>query len=261
MVLPLGDVEKTRIVPVATYVLIAVNVLLYLVELQLGNGFKVAFAATPREITRSEDIVKPIIHHVEPDADPIEAGQPAAQPDFAIEHGPGPWPVQLTILTALFLHASPLHLAVNMLFLWIFGDNVEEVLGTFRYLFVYVLCGVAGTLAQVAAAPDSLIPTLGASGAIAGLMGAYIVWFPRNRVRVLIFNFLTVMPAYLVIGCWILLQVIAGVGSFGQVGQAGGVAYLAHLGGALAGVVVAVIYSGRAIRVQAEAYRAAWPDR
>jgi len=145
-----------------------------------------------------------------------------------------------------------------MLFLWIFGDNVEEVLGTVRYLLVYLLCGVAGTLAQIAFAPHSLIPTLGASGAIAGLMGAYIVWFPRNRVRVLFFNFLTEMPAFLVIGAWIAIQLIQGYGSIGRLGEVGGVAYLAHLGGAVAGLLVASAYRDRAIAVQAEHYRDAW---
>ncbi len=164
----------------------------------------------------------------------------------------------LTILTAMFLHASPLHLAGNMLFLWIFGDNVEEVLGTFRYVLAYLAFGVAGSLAQIAAAPDSLIPTLGASGAIAGVMGAYIIWFPHNRVRVLFFNFLTEMPAFLVIGAWIVIQIAGGYGSIGHLGEVGGVAYLAHIGGAAAGPGRGPLVPERAIAVQAEAYRDAW---
>jgi membrane associated rhomboid family serine protease len=151
----------------------------------------------------------------------------------------------------MFLHGSPMHLAGNMLYLWIFGDNVEEVLGTARYVVVYLACGLMGTLLQVAASPNSLIPTLGASGAIAGIMGAYVVWFPHNRVRVLVFNFLTQMPAVMVIGAWILLQIWQGAGSIGRLGAVGGVAYLAHVGGAATGIFVAFLFADRARYVQA----------
>lgn len=256
MVLPLGDVEKTRIVPVATYVLIVLNVAMYLVEFDRGETFKVSYSATPYEITHEVDIDVPFKLHVEPDE--VDGLFPIRVNQTRIEQGPVPFPVALTILTAMFLHGSPLHLAGNMLFLWIFGDNVEEVLGTIRYLLAYLVCGVMGTLAQIVAAPDSLIPTLGASGAIAGVMGAYIVWFPHNRVRVLFFNFLTEMPAFLVIGAWIVLQILGGYGSIGRLGEIGGVAYLAHLGGAATGLVVGMLFRERAIAVQAEAYRDAW---
>ena len=163
------------------------------------------------------------------------------------------------MFTAMFLHGSMLHLAGNMLYLWIFGDNVEEVLGTVRYVLVYLACGLVGTVAQIAASPDSLIPTLGASGAIAGVMGAYVVWFPHNRVRVLVFRFIFEMPALIVVGGWILLQVWEGVGSLGLQNQAGGVAYLAHVGGAATGIFVAWLYDDRAqyIRARNEA-EAGW---
>jgi membrane associated rhomboid family serine protease len=259
MVLPLGDVEKTRIVPVATWLLIALNVAMYAVELDRGETFEVSYSATPYEITRSLDIDRPFQLQVEPDE--VDGLLPVGPGAKFIPQGPVPFPVSLTIVTAMFLHASTLHLAGNMLFLWIFGDNVEEVLGTFRYLICYLGFGVAGTLAQVAAAPGSLIPTLGASGAIAGVMGAYIIWFPHNRVRVLFFNFLTEMPAYLVIGAWILLQIAGGYGSIGRLGEVGGVAYLAHIGGAAAGLIVGLLFRNRAIAVQAEAYRDAWSWR
>jgi membrane associated rhomboid family serine protease len=162
-----------------------------------------------------------------------------------------PFPVWLTMFTSMFLHASPLHLAGNMLFLWIFGDNVEEVLGTARYLLVYVACGLMGTLVQIAANPDSYLPTLGASGAIAGIMGAYVVWFPHNQVRVLVFRFITVLPALVVIGLWILLQIGLGIGSVGRIGEVGGVAYLAHIGGAATGLFVGVRYRDRARDLEA----------
>ena len=124
-----------------------------------------------------------------------------------------------------------MHLIGNMLYLWIVGDNVEEVLGTVRYIIVYLACGLVGSLAQIAAGPDSMIPTLGASGAIAGIMGAYVIWFPHHQIRVLLFRFITVLPAVVVIGGWILLQVWLGAGSFHKLGESGGVAYLAHVGG------------------------------
>jgi membrane associated rhomboid family serine protease len=129
-----------------------------------------------------------------------------------------------------------------MLYLWIVGDNVEEVLGTFRYLVVYLACGLVGSLAQIAASPDSLTPTLGASGAIAGIMGAYVIWFPHNQIRVLLFRFITVLPAVIVIGGWIALQIWLGAGSFGRTGDSGGVAYLAHVGGAATGIFVAFLF-------------------
>jgi membrane associated rhomboid family serine protease len=252
MVLPLGDLEKTRIIPLATYTLIALNVVVYLVQLDKGLEFTTALAATPFEITHRVDITHPF-------ALPQPAGPERAPRPRAIPHAPAPVPVLLTLLTSLFLHGSPLHLAGNMLFLWIFGDNVEEVLGTLRYLFVYLACGVMGTLMQIAANPDAMLPTLGASGAIAGVMGAYLIWFPHNQVRVLIFRFITVLPAVLVIGLWIVLQVWLGFGSIGQLGERGGVAYLAHVGGAATGIFVAFLFRDRARQLEARNdYRDGW---
>jgi len=162
-----------------------------------------------------------------------------------------PFPIWLTLFTSMFLHGSPLHLAGNMLYLWIFGDNVEEVLGTLGYLLAYLACGLVGTLLQIAVNPDSLIPTLGASGAIAGIMGAYLVWFPHNQVRVLILRIVAQMPALYVIGAWILLQLLQGVGSVDRLGESGGVAYLAHLGGAATGILIAFLFASRARTIAA----------
>jgi membrane associated rhomboid family serine protease len=238
MVLPLGDVEKTRIVPIATYALIALNVVAYLLQLDKGADFTIAYAATPYEITRNEDLSQPFVHPV--------PGRGEVRP-IVIDQAPVPFhAVWLTLLTSLFLHGSPLHLASNMLCLWIFGDNVEEVLGTLNYLVVYLACGLMGTLTQIAANPDSLIPTLGASGAIAGIMGAYVVWFPHNRVRVLMLRVIVLLPAFVVIGVWIALQIWAGFDSVGHLGEIGGVAYFAHLGGAATGILVAWLFKDRA---------------
>jgi membrane associated rhomboid family serine protease len=242
MVLPLGDLEKTQIVPIATYVLIALNVTGYLYQRGQPEEFTVAFAATPFEITHNRDIDAPFVLPLAGDEDPLDLPGRMDLPARVIPQAAVPFPVWLTLLTSLFLHGSPLHLAGNMLYLWIFGDNVEEALGTVRYVLVYLACGLAGSLAQIAAGPDSLIPTLGASGAIAGLMGAYLVWFPFNRVRVLLFRVIAEVPAVVVIGLWIALQVWSGLGSIGRLGQVGGVAYLAHIGGAAAGIIVAFLF-------------------
>jgi rhomboid family protein len=133
-----------------------------------------------------------------------------------------------------------------MLYLWIVGDNVEEVLGPVLYLVVYLSCGLMGSLAQIAASPNSVIPTLGASGAIAGIMGAYVVWFPHHQMRVLVFRFITILPAAVVIGGWIILQIISGTSSFGRTGESGGVAYLAHVGGAVTGIIAALVFYQKA---------------
>jgi membrane associated rhomboid family serine protease len=242
MVLPLGDLEKTRIVPIATYALIALNVVMFVVQAERGDAFTAAYAATPYEIAHNEDLTEPLEVVIRTDAGPRVRVIPEAAAGF---------PVWLTMVSAMFLHGSVMHLAGNMLYLWIFGDNVEEVLGTFRYVAVYLACGLVGTLLQVAANPDSVIPTLGASGAIAGVMGAYVVWFPRNRVRVLVFRFIFLCPALVAVGIWIALQVWEGVGTFRHMGQAGGVAYLAHVGGAATGIFVALLFYDRAAYIRA----------
>jgi len=261
MVLPLGDLHRTRITPVVTYTLIAINVLVYLVQVQQGEPFTMAFACTPWEITHNQDLVGPqlkppvVVRRIDP-SDPTgrHVIEVKRQP-VAIPHAPSPFPVWLTLFTAMFLHGSPMHLIGNMLYLWIVGDNVEEVLGSVRYIIVYLACGLVGSLAQIAAGPDSIIPTLGASGAIAGIMGAYVIWFPHHQIRVLVFQFITIMPivlpAVVVIGGWILLQVYLGAGSFRKLGESGGVAYLAHVGGVLTGIFAAFLFYGRAQYVKA----------
>jgi membrane associated rhomboid family serine protease len=265
MVLPLGDLHRTRIFPVVTYALIAANVVMFLLQAQRGEQFTMALACTPWEITHRQDIEGAIPR---PGLDPaaIERGPDGVLVVDArdvIPHAPSPIPVWLTLFTAMFLHGGLAHLLGNMLYLWIVGDNVEEVLGTVRFLIVYLACGLMGTLLQIVAAPNSTIPTLGASGAIAGIMGAYVVWFPHNQIRVLVFRFITVLPAVVVIGGWIVLQIWLGVQGIGKMGDSGGVAYLAHVGGALTGIGVAFLFYDRAQQVKAmSAYRQGWtPER
>lgn len=246
MVFPLGDLQRTRITPWATWLLIALNVMVYALQVDEGPSFTTTYAATPYEITRGEDITGPFILAIDRGDDPLGRGE---RIEREIPQGPVPFPVWLTMFTAMFLHGSPLHLAGNMLYLWIFGDNVEEVLGHVRYIVVYLCCGLIASVAQMVAAPDSLIPTLGASGAIAGVMGMYLIWFPYNRVRVLVLRIIMEMPAVVVIALWIALQVWQGAGSIGHLGKVGGVAYLAHLGGAIAGIFSAFLFREDARRL------------
>ncbi|MDB5351360.1 MAG: gluP 1 [Planctomycetota bacterium] len=249
MVFPLGDLQRTKIVPFATYVLIALNVMAYFVQLDHGEQFTTSFAATPIEISHNEDIAAPFAIEIPRRVDLLGRDDGAPPRERVIEQGPVPFPVWLTLFTAMFLHGSPLHLAGNMLYLWIFGDNVEEVLGTVRYIVVYLCCGLIASLAQIAAAPESPIPTLGASGAIAGIMGMYLVWFPYNRVRVLILRVIVDVPAVIVIGLWIGFQIWQGAGSLGRLGMTGGVAYLAHVGGAVTGIIIAFLFRNDARRL------------
>jgi membrane associated rhomboid family serine protease len=142
----------------------------------------------------------------------------------------------------MFMHGGLAHLFGNMLFLWIFGDNVENAQGPARFLLFYLLCGLLAGLAHVFATAalggNPLIPSLGASGAISGVLGGYIVLFPHQRVRVLVLRMITTMPAFMAIGLWFLFQIVNGLGMFGNESQSGGVAYGAHIGGFIAGVVL-----------------------
>ncbi|MDQ6744195.1 MAG: rhomboid family intramembrane serine protease, partial [Candidatus Dormibacteraeota bacterium] len=140
-----------------------------------------------------------------------------------------------------FLHAGWAHLLGNMLFLFIFGDNVEDAFGHFKYLAFYLVCGIAASLAQVALAPGSRVPGVGASGAISGVLAAYVVMFGNNRVRVILGIFPAVVPAYVMIGLWIVLQFVYGAVSLGYTQQSGGVAYGAHVGGFLCGLLLTFV--------------------
>ena len=156
-----------------------------------------------------------------------------------------PVPMWLTIITSMFMHAGIVHIAGNMLYLFIFGDNVEDRLGHFRYLLFYIFCGVAASLSQVYATElthgNLLVPSLGASGAIAGVLGGYLLLFPRNRVRVLLFRFITSVPAIFAVGIWFLFQVISELGMLGR-DTGGGVAYAAHIGGFAAGFITVKLW-------------------
>jgi membrane associated rhomboid family serine protease len=214
---------------------IAINILVF-IGLQAGGGeggteFTYGYSAVPLEITTGTDIVDDIPVTID--------GQQSVVPQE-----PGPDPIWLTLLSSMFMHGGWLHLAGNMLFLWVFGDNVEHRIGHVTYALFYVGAGVAGSLAHIMSGPDSFIPSLGASGAISGVLGAYIVMFPMNRVTVFMFRFLVPVPAIVAIGLWALLQFVNGLGAFAISEQTGGVAYWAHIGGFVAGVVAGMAFRG-----------------
>jgi membrane associated rhomboid family serine protease len=246
MVIPLGELRRTRVVPVVTYLLIAINVTVFLVQQQRGEEFTRAFAMTPREVTQNEDLEGQVPRRIPTLVRDAFGRVQLEMRQEDLEHHRCPIPVRWTLLTSMFLHGSWIHLLGNMLYLWVFGDDVEEVLGPFRYIIVYLACGLMGWLAQIAANPQSDVPTLGASGAIAGIMAAYVVWYPHNPIRVLLVLYITVMPASLVIAAWVFLQIWMGAGAFHRGGDEGGVAYLAHVGGAVTGLFVGFLFAEQA---------------
>lgn len=207
--LPLRDDNPTRRFPIMTIAIIALNILAFLYEIMLPepelNQLVLQMGVIPYRVTR----------------------------DFGL-------PVAITFLTAMFLHGGFMHIFGNMLYLWIFGDNVEDVLGRVLYVIFYLACGIGASLAQVMAGPNSRIPSIGASGAIAGVLGAYIIFFPTARVQSLVtlgyFARLVELPAFFVLGGWFILQFFNGVLSLG-VPQTGGVAWFAHIGGFILGLV------------------------
>ncbi len=227
---PVGDENLPgRGLAWVTIGIIAANIAVFLL-LQAASGdnaFTYAWSAVPLEITTGVDLIRP---------------EPLPGTDFLIPQGPGPDPIFFTLLSSMFMHGGLLHLAGNMLFLWVFGDNVEHRAGHLLFLVVYLATGVAGSMAQIWSDPTSPIPTLGASGAISGVLGAYIVLYPGNRVTVFAFRFLVQVPALVAIGMWIVLQIISG---FADATGVGGVAYLAHIGGFAAGALVGLLLRAR----------------
>jgi membrane associated rhomboid family serine protease len=213
--IPLRDVIPSRTTPGVTVTLIAVNVAVYLFQLMLTDrgqdAFILGFGLVPAYFS------------------------------------------PISVVTAMFVHSGLAHLGGNMLFLWIFGDNVEDRLGHGRFIVFYLACGFAAAFAQTALNPESLVPMVGASGAIAGVMGAYFVLYPQSRVLTLIFLFIFVdiveIPAIFFLGIWFLMQLLSGVGSLGvSHSAAGGVAFWAHIGGFVAGLLIGIVLRSRGDR-------------
>ena len=239
MVFPLYDDNTGRATtPWVNYALIALNIFVFVVFQGIGTNehFTYSFSTVPLEIITGRDIVTPdrvLVHPV--------TGQRLLVPGL----GETPLTVYFTLISSMFMHGGLAHIGGNMLFLWIFGDNIEDRLGHVRYLIFYLVCGLLASLAHVfttwAFATDEssmLIPSLGASGAISGVLGGYILLHPARRVTVLLFRFLTDVPAWVAIGIWFAFQLISGIGMLGPGSKQGGVAYAAHIGGFIAGLVL-----------------------
>jgi membrane associated rhomboid family serine protease len=238
MIFPIGDDNADRVrTPYVTYLFIALNVLVFVFLQGLGTNeqFTYAFSLVPEEIRTGEDIARSV---------PVQIGGQTTP----IPLQPTPVHVYLTLLTSMFMHGSLMHLFGNMLFLWIFGDNVEDDLGHGRYVGFYLLTGVLASVAHVVSTftlgDNPFIPTLGASGAISGVLGGYLVLHPHRRVRVIMMRMLTTVPAYVAVGLWFVFQLISAFGVIGQGPQSGGgVAFMAHIGGFIAGVALVRIFA------------------
>ena len=251
---PIGDDNSDRhSTPVVNYLLIAANILVFFLFQGFGenNSFTYAWSTVPAEITTGRDIVTP---------DRV-AVEPITRERFSM---PGlqetPGSVYLTLLTSMFMHGGWAHLFGNLLFLWIFGDNLEDRMGKLKYLIFYLLCGLIASLAHVftttAFGANPYVPSLGASGAISGVLGGYLLLHPTRRVNVVMFGFMVrTVPAFVAIGLWFVFQLINGLGMLGEGSQeGGGVAYAAHIGGFIAGLLLVKFFDSGANRDPAQTW-------
>lgn len=248
MLLPIGDDNQGRLTtPYVVYIIVAINVAVFLLQLS-DDRFTYAYSAVPYKLTHNVTVVPPGHGALPPgiEADPRVAS--GLVPVRGVPQEPGPSFIWLTLLTSMFMHGGFMHIGGNMLYLWIFGDNIEDNFGHGKFLIFYLVCGVAASLAQIFVDPNSPIPSLGASGAIAGVLGSYLIMFPRNRVRNLVFLgflFTTIeLPAVVVLGFWIALQIFSQYTATYQHAQ-GGVAYMAHIGGFATGLILCFLLRKR----------------
>ncbi len=237
---PIGDDNSDIVItPYVNYAFIAINILVFVFLQGLGGNeaFTYAFSLVPQEITTGIDLVG---------QKAITFGEQTA----TINHQDTPLPVYFNFISSMFMHGDIGHIFGNMLFLWIFGDNIENLIGHIRFIAFYLFCGIAAALAQIIMGPDSIIPMLGASGAISGVLGGYMILFPKRKVRALILRMYTTVPAYVALGLWIGYQIILG---YMTPSGGGGVAYAAHIGGFIAGVVLIKLFAiGKSPRVMAK---------
>lgn len=238
MLLPISDDNRDRhITPYITWALIAINIFVFIYWQAFGSdlGFTYAFSTVPAEILTSRDWVteSKIVRDV-------ASGESFEMPGLQVT----PIPVYLTLITSMFMHGSLAHIGGNMLYLWIFGDNLENRMGHLRYLVFYLLTGIIASLAHVFfiqfTGADPLIPSLGASGAISGVMGGYLLLYPTRKVNALLGWIIIAIPSWVALGLWIVLQVVSGFGTIG--GHGDGVAYMAHIGGFIAGFILVKIF-------------------
>jgi membrane associated rhomboid family serine protease len=214
--IPLGDADRRPLhFPIVSAIIIGANAAMFLLELVGGDAFLERWALVPADIVSGRN-----------------------------------W---ITILTAMFMHAGWVHILGNMVFFWAFAPEIEDVMGPVRYLIFYLLGGLAATVAQIAIAPNSTVPNVGASGAIAAVMGAFLITFPRDRIRTLLligwFSRITLIPAALMVGLWFLTQLLSEVGALATT-QSGGVAYMAHVGGFLFGMLLGRLFEARGRRAR-----------
>ena len=220
--LPIGDDDgTTRGAGIVTIALIVLNVLAFFVELGQGSegalqSFITSWGVVPREYSVGHDIPPTI-----------------------------PLPYWSTLITSMFLHGGWMHLGGNMLYLWIFGDNLERVMGAAKYVVFYIVCGIVAGLAHILFAGGSTVPSVGASGAISGVLGGYLLMFPNNRVKVLTRGGVASVPALVVLGMWIVIQLVSQLGSIAETSQGGGIAYMAHIGGFVAGMALVKLFATR----------------
>lgn len=229
---PIGDDNSDiKITPFVNYIFIGVNVLVFVFLQGLGGNeaFSYAFSLVPREVTSGIDLVGA-----------IDVKSASGKILGEIQHYASPLPVYFNFLSSMFMHGDFMHIFGNMLFLFIFGDNLENLLGHVRYAAFYLVCGLIAAFAQIFMDTSSVIPMLGASGAISGVLGGYLLLFPQRRVRALIFNFLTTVPAFVALGIWIVFQIVQGY--FSNPDQ-GGVAYAAHIGGFIGGLALIKLFA------------------
>jgi len=242
MVLPIGDDNRDRkTTPIINYLLIGFNIFVFIYWQHWGHNVQLtyAYATVPGEILSGHDIVT----HSKVLIDPY-TGQKMVLPGLGVT----PIPVFLTLFTSMFMHGGLAHIAGNMLFLFIFGDNVEDAMGHGRYLIFYLLCGMLAGLCHVISTAilgqSLLIPSLGASGAISAVLAAYIRLFPGKKVYLWVFLFIIPVPAFIVLGVWFAFQLIDGFGMLGGQ-QAGDVAYAAHIGGFVFGLLLTRMFAGK----------------
>ena len=242
--IPISDPDLARRrLPVVNIGLMALNILVFLYEFVfIGDEtrFVYTYGLIPAELTSREDF--PFVCALVIPGIP-EIPRVLCPPEFLIDNIGTPGPTWITLFTSMFIHGGLLHIGSNMLYLWVFGDNIEDTLGHIPYLIFYLAAGLAAAGAQIMVDTQSQVPMVGASDAIAGVLGAYLVLHPRSRIRTLvIYFFITVIriPAVLLLGFWFFLQFFSGLGSLGA--QGGGVAYWAHIGGFAMGVAVIGVY-------------------
>jgi membrane associated rhomboid family serine protease len=239
MLMPVGDDNRDRrLTPITNYLLIAANIFVFIFFQGLGTNekFTYAFSTVPEEIVTGKDIVT---------EDQLYEDSITGERFRVSGLQPTPISVYITLITSMFMHGGFAHIFGNMLFLLIFGDNIENRVGHLRYLFFYLVCGIIASLAHVfvsvSMGSSTLIPSLGASGAISGVLGGYLLLFPKRRVRVVMFYQIMEVPAIVAIGIWFAFQLISGIGVLGS--SQVGVAYGAHIGGFIAGLILVKFFT------------------